>query len=316
MGEKVDGKIKYSYVTCKFSGANAHMHMLDDYKNNKVSVGAARIMKILGKWYIIMSVKVPLHTVGKDEFTNMSGIDMGIRNPCAVSHIGGGSVLYSSKDKDVVNIWNSRERVRKQVESLKSKGTRASKRRLRLLANKEKRLNRDFNHILSARVVGQNALIGAETLKDVRDRIESDSVDVKSAGLRTLNKLISQWSFFDLQSKIEYKTWLSNGMFIYVDPKNTSRRCPNCGHTHKRNRPNNGITFLCERCGFTAHADIVAGYNILISAAKKVNVTHGFLSMTPTVLTQCIRRVNTNVTTAPPFKWYNKYKPSPLGLGN
>jgi hypothetical protein len=48
---------------------------------------------------------------------------------------------------------------------------------------------------------------------------------------------------------------------ILVDPRNTSRTCPECGHCDKHNRPNQS-TFSCVVCGYAAHADYVASVNI------------------------------------------------------
>ncbi len=47
-----------------------------------------------------------------------------------------------------------------------------------------------------------------------------------------------------------------------VDPRNTSRRCPGCGHTAKENRPTQE-TFHCTACGHQAHADTVGALNVL-----------------------------------------------------
>ena len=49
---------------------------------------------------------------------------------------------------------------------------------------------------------------------------------------------------------------------IGVDPRNTSRTCPECGHTAAENRPTRA-KFHCEVCGYQAHADTVAAVNIL-----------------------------------------------------
>jgi putative transposase len=47
-----------------------------------------------------------------------------------------------------------------------------------------------------------------------------------------------------------------------VDPRNTSRRCPECGHTARENRPTQE-TFHCVACGHSAHADTVGALNVL-----------------------------------------------------
>ncbi|MFE9856615.1 RNA-guided endonuclease InsQ/TnpB family protein [Streptomyces sp. NPDC005780] len=47
-----------------------------------------------------------------------------------------------------------------------------------------------------------------------------------------------------------------------VDPRNTSRTCPACGHTAKENRPTQE-KFHCVDCGHQAHADEVGALNVL-----------------------------------------------------
>jgi len=49
---------------------------------------------------------------------------------------------------------------------------------------------------------------------------------------------------------------------IAVNPRNTSRRCPECGHTAKENRPTQE-KFHCVSCGHSAHADTVGALNVL-----------------------------------------------------
>jgi putative transposase len=49
---------------------------------------------------------------------------------------------------------------------------------------------------------------------------------------------------------------------IAVDPRNTSRTCPACGHMAKENRPRQE-KFHCVACGHHAHADTVGALNVL-----------------------------------------------------
>ncbi|WP_330291247.1 RNA-guided endonuclease InsQ/TnpB family protein [Streptomyces sp. NBC_00576] len=57
---------------------------------------------------------------------------------------------------------------------------------------------------------------------------------------------------------------------IAVDPRNTSRTCPECGHTAKENRPTQE-KFHCVACGHTAHADTVAATNVLRAGLVRRN---------------------------------------------
>uniref|UniRef100_UPI001C25934C RNA-guided endonuclease InsQ/TnpB family protein n=1 Tax=Streptomyces sp. AC512_CC834 TaxID=2823691 RepID=UPI001C25934C len=49
---------------------------------------------------------------------------------------------------------------------------------------------------------------------------------------------------------------------IAVDPRNTSRTCPECGHVSAENRPTQE-KFHCISCDHTAHADVVGATNVL-----------------------------------------------------
>jgi ribosomal protein L37AE/L43A len=53
---------------------------------------------------------------------------------------------------------------------------------------------------------------------------------------------------------------------LFVDPRNTSRECPECGHILKYNRPSQAV-FKCVECGYAAHADSTAAVNISRRAA-------------------------------------------------
>ncbi|MBB5934385.1 RNA-guided endonuclease InsQ/TnpB family protein, partial [Streptomyces zagrosensis] len=57
---------------------------------------------------------------------------------------------------------------------------------------------------------------------------------------------------------------------IAVDPRNTSRTCPECGHTAKENRPTQE-KFHCLSCGHTAHADTVGATNVLRAGLVRRN---------------------------------------------
>lgn len=57
-----------------------------------------------------------------------------------------------------------------------------------------------------------------------------------------------------------------------VDPRNTSRRCPACGHTAKENRPTQD-KFHCQVCGHTAHADTVGALNVLRAGLARREAT-------------------------------------------
>jgi transposase len=66
----------------------------------------------------------------------------------------------------------------------------------------------------------------------------------------------SSWSFHQLRAFVEYKARLAGVPIAFVDPRNTSRTCPSCGHMDRANRF--GELFHCQRCGYAGAADHIA----------------------------------------------------------
>ena len=53
---------------------------------------------------------------------------------------------------------------------------------------------------------------------------------------------LNSWSFHQLQAFIAYKAKRAGVPVVVIDARNTSRRCPLCGHTAKTNRPTRDIS--------------------------------------------------------------------------
>lgn len=53
---------------------------------------------------------------------------------------------------------------------------------------------------------------------------------------------------------------------VYVNPKDTSRTCTECGHVVKENRK--GENFVCLRCSHTSDADLIGAKNILVRTLR------------------------------------------------
>ncbi|MGB8218802.1 MAG: RNA-guided endonuclease TnpB family protein [Methanoregula sp.] len=73
-------------------------------------------------------------------------------------------------------------------------------------------------------------------------------------------------SFFSLQRLVE-KMALKRGIpVVYVNPAYTSKRCSRCGCIGRRSRKH----FECPHCGFVAHADVNAAFNIALASRRSV----------------------------------------------
>jgi putative transposase len=87
-----------------------------------------------------------------------------------------------------------------------------------------------------------------------------------SAKVKKANRHASQWAFAELQAMIAYKAKLAESVCVKVDADYTSQICPRCGCTSKANRKGGGLLFVCRKCHYTLHADLVGARNITLRA--------------------------------------------------
>jgi IS605 OrfB family transposase len=110
--------------------------------------------------------------------------------------------------------------------------------------------------VISKQIVGvakgTKRAVALEDLKGIRLR--------STVGKKQRDKF-SKWAFSQLRAFIEYKAKLAGVPVLLVDPRNTSRRCSECGHVEKGNRVSRAV-FRCRACGYTGDADLNGAGNI------------------------------------------------------
>ena len=74
-------------------------------------------------------------------------------------------------------------------------------------------------------------------------------------------------SFFSLQQQVEKRAGVRGIPVIYVNPAYTSQRCCRCGSFGKRSRKH----FECPHCGYMAHADVNAAFNIAAASLRNAS---------------------------------------------
>jgi len=222
--------------------------------------GQADLILRNGVFYLAVVVDVPEPPTYNPK--DWLGVDLGIKNIATDSD---GQVWSGNKVNGI------RKRHAKLRAKLQNIGTKSAKRLLRKRAGKESRFARNVNHIISKKLVakakGTERGIALEDLTGIHSRIT-----VRKHQRRTQHS----WSFYQLRQFIEYKAKLAGVPVRLVDPRNTSRTCPNCGYTAKTNRK--GESFHCGKCGFVGFADHVAAENIRRVAVNQPNVSGDFLS--------------------------------------
>ncbi len=139
---------------------------------------------------------------------------------------------------------------------LQKKGTKSAKRLLRRRRLKESRFASNLNHRISKSIVRKakdtGRGIGLEDLTHIRDR-----TTVRKSQRRAHHG----WAFAQLRSFVTYKAALNGVPLVCVDPRNTSRECPECGCIDRRNRPTRD-RFACISCSYSGPADTTAAVNI------------------------------------------------------
>lgn len=96
--------------------------------------------------------------------------------------------------------------------------------------------------------------------------------DLSGAKGGVQERFLKEWSYFDLQSKIEYKAKEQGIEVIKIDPKYTSKKCSKCGCIHLENRDckNDQSNFTCKVCGHHENADINASKNISLPNIEQI----------------------------------------------
>ena len=180
------------------------------------------------------------------------GIDLGILCP-AVASFPDGSVKFYGNGRQIKFIRRHFDEKRKELGKAKKDKVIAK------INDKESRWMKDIDHKISREIIEDAIkmdvkIIQLEQLSGIRERNKKD---------RKNNHSLHTWSFYRLQQFIEYKARLAGIKVEYINPENTSKRCPCCGRLNETH----GRDYYCK-CGFHAHRDVVGAINIRNSTER------------------------------------------------
>ena len=182
------------------------------------------------------------------------GVDLGRTDIAATSD---GQKTFSGGHIRLVRDRYDRRRAHHQRKA--SQGTRSSRRRCRQLqkrlAGRERRFQRDQNHIISKAIIAcaveEARAVAVEDLTGIGDRANTQPL------CKAERRRSNGWAFAQLRAFIAYKAQASGVPVVVVPPQYTSQTCHDCLHIGERS----GKRFVCGNpvChlyGLAADADI------------------------------------------------------------
>lgn len=184
------------------------------------------------------------------------GIDVNERNVTWSDSSGRSMVEDTSKVCDVQEQY-------REIRAKVARRTWQDRRIMRRLLNKYGRRERNRTsqtiHVVSKKIIRhakENRLgIVMENLKGIRKMYRKDNAQGKSFHGR-----MNTWQFYEIQRQVEYKALWEGIPVVYINPRGTSRNCPDCG-SHVA--PLRERKLFCAVCDKVWDRDILASLNIM-----------------------------------------------------
>ncbi len=214
------------------------------------------------RWFLILSCDgvpaVPLPPAGA-----VVGLDLGVA-----------SLLTTSDGRQVANprwlaasaakLARAQQRLARCQPGSKRRGK--AKARVAALHAKVRRQRRDHAHKTALELVRRYDLLVHEALQ-IKGMTRSASGTVAQPGTGVAQKVGLNRSILDagwgvFLAILADKAASAGRKLVAVDPRNTSRTCPDCGQVAAESRVSQAV-FCCVACGHAAHADVNAAGNIL-----------------------------------------------------
>jgi putative transposase len=224
------------------------------------------------RWYVVLSCDdVPTEPL--PDTGTVIGIDMGVTHFLTTSdgeHLANPRFLQAAADELAEaqrHLATFPQRTRRRT-----KAHRAAARKVAKLHGKIRRQRLDHAHKTAYALVRDHDVIAHERLntagmtrtpKARPDPEQPGSFLPNGAAAKAgLNRSILDAGWGVFLAILANKAESAGRTVLAVDPRNTSRTCPACGHTAKENRAGQA-KFQCTACGFAANADHVGATNVL-----------------------------------------------------
>lgn len=218
---------------------------INEQQRKRLQSGSHTNMKLIyhrGKWSALIYIHIVFKPNGGKA---IMGIDIGLKVP-AVTALDSGEIRFFGNGRQM------RFQQRKYQSHIEAMLRHHQKKKIHRFQHKLHHVLSDFDHKTAKQIIDYAieknvGVIKMENLMSINKKYE-----------KSRSKSLHHWSYRRLQDYIEYKAYIAGIRVMYIDPYNTSRRCPKCGRiNHPIDR-----SYRCT-CGFHGHRDAVAALNIL-----------------------------------------------------
>jgi putative transposase len=208
-----------------------------------------------GKYFVSLLVETEVKE--KPKTSSTVGIDVGLKDFAILSngHVYKNPAFFRTLEEKLgkaQRILSRRQQVAIKQKRPLSEAKNVQKQRIKVARIHEKiaHARTDYLQKITAEIIKNHDVIGIEDL-NVSNMLKN----------KNFAKAISEVSWSEFRTMLEYKAAWYGKQVIAVDPRCTSQKCHSCGHTAKENRQTQAA-FLCVSCGHSENADINASRNI------------------------------------------------------
>ena len=243
------GKIKENKIELQYT---LHKIINKEYKVGQSSLQFDRNNNLI----LNLNLDIPYNPKNETVEGRTLGVDLGIKYPAYMclnddtykrEHIGSIDDFLRIREQ----MQDRRRKLQHDLKFIKGgKGRKKKTQALDRLRDKEKNFATTYNHMISKNVVEFAKKNQCEYIN--MEKLTKDGFN---------NKILRNWSYYQLQQYIEYKAEREGIQVRYIDPSYTSQTCSRCGHIDKENRQTQE-KFICTKCGFELNADHNASINI------------------------------------------------------
>jgi IS605 OrfB family transposase len=255
-------------IVFKMEGINKDKSVktiVDRVLGKQYRMGFSQLVKDGKWWYLHMSYTF-IPTAQQLDKSIICGVDLGFVQPFYCGLNSGYSREQSVVTKEDIlryrtQIKSKRRNMSKQRNFVKTgHGKKRALKALDRYSSKESNWVKTANHKMSKQIIDFCVKNNAGTI-----HMEALTSDVKKNAF-----LSAYWSYYQLQTMVEYKAQEIGIEVKYVNPAYTSQRCSKCGHVSSDNRKTQD-KFECVSCGYGSEHYVNADYNASVNIAQSTD---------------------------------------------